>query len=251
MSLKSLILAGACAFALPLAPTPVLAQDDPVDARAIAVLSEMGAYLGGADTLILEVDDSIDKQGDDGILRTFHHRRIVTIDRPDRLHVEVTGDLDDERIVFDGERVVVDLGEVYAETPAADTIDASLDLLRDQYGLMRPLMEFAYSNSADRTRDLLRRAEHLGMSTVDGVLAHHLALGARPEVDWQLWVAAQGDPRPVKVMVRYRSFPGEPRYTAHFRAVRLNAPIEDDAFRFTPAAGAARIPFEPRGEAAP
>jgi hypothetical protein len=85
-------------------------------------------------------------------------------------------------------------------------------------------------------------ARHVGEETIAGVPTDHVALRG-DTADVQLWIAHTGDPLPHRLVITYRLAEGQPQYGASFAEWNLAPDLPDDAFVFTPAAGAREIPF--------
>ena len=73
-----------------------------------------------------------------------------------------------------------------------------------------------------------------------GVACHRLAF-ANEWLEWQIWVDAENEPLPRKVVINYMDEPGEPKYTARFLSWNLAPELPDDLFRFEPPEGAQKM----------
>lgn len=225
------------------------AAPDSLDPKALEAVAQMGDYLGSLESFTMEVEDSIDKTNEAGRLLTFHHNRTISVRRPDRVHIQIEGDLEKESIVYDGTMVTVLAEEAgyYAQAETPGTINETLDLLRNTYGVRRPLMDFLYSNASERAKGKIQQAEYIALSEVNGVECHHVAFTAVEGVDFQLWIENDETPVPAKLVVHYQQFPGEPRYVMELKSFTANPTLADDLFEFEPPSGAQKIAFEVSG----
>ena len=81
---------------------------------------------------------------------------------------------------------------------------------------------------------------YVGIHEVDGVRSHHVAF-ANDWLEWQLWIDAENDPLPRKIVINYKNEPGEPQYTAVLRAWNLSPDLPEGLFEFEPPDGATRM----------
>jgi hypothetical protein len=217
-----------------------------LDPKAIEVLEGMGTYMGSLQSFTLQVQDTIDKTDEEGRLLTFHHERTIHVRRPNKFAVSIFGDLQDEKIIYDGTSLFVALAteNAYAQGAAAATIEETIDHLSEKYGVRRPLLELLHADMNERLEGRVQDAIYVGLSTVDGTECHHIALHVVEGIYWQLWIENDETPVPAKVVVHYANFPGEPRYIMNLQEITANASIPDEVFTFTPGPDDERIPFE-------
>ena len=86
----------------------------------------------------------------------------------------------------------------------------------------------------------------VGESVIDGVTTDHLAF-RQPDVDWQIWVAKNGQPKKFLITTRYEV--GDPQYQAVLDW-NTTPKISASTFTFTPPSGAREIPLLSSGLAA-
>ncbi len=87
---------------------------------------------------------------------------------------------------------------------------------------------------------LLESAEYgayLGLHQVEGVACHHVGF-ANSWMEWQVWVDAENDPVPRKLVINYTDEPGEPQYSAVFHSWNLEAELPEALFEFEAPVGA-------------
>ena len=216
-----------------------------VDPAAMAVIGKMSDYLESQPRLRFVLFDSVDRPGDSGIPVEFNHKRTVTLQRPDRLRIDVVGDVEQENFYYDGKTVNIELlkDSVYAKAETAGTIDAMLDDMATRYQVRRPASEIIRTGIAKRVEAAVHRAVNLGPSTIRGVECDHVALSG-PVADWELWVEKGDRPVPRKLLIRYRASQGAERYTMQVESVETPASLDAKLFEFSPRADMEEIPFE-------
>ncbi len=78
---------------------------------------------------------------------------------------------------------------------------------------------------------------YYGQSFIGGTPVHHLAY-RNAEVDWQLWVRAEGPPLPVKYVITSKWIAGAPQLTVDIRDINSGLAISEADLAFAPPAGA-------------
>ena len=231
-------------LSLLLVAAQVSARSD-ADERAAKRVAAMASFLGKAQRLSVTADCTYEVVQDTGAKIEFGERRLMTIRRPDRAHIEVTRrDGTHRGLVFDGKRLAVfDVEQkVYATAAKAGTMDAAFDYFKNDLGMQLPLSELLASDLSREVAAMLDSARLVGEETVNGVATDHVALRG-DTADLQLWIARAGDPLPQRLVITYRLAEGQPQYAASLTEWNLAPDVPDSAFTFTPAAGAREIPF--------
>lgn len=213
--------------------------------EALDALDRMAEWLEGQPRLRLVIQDSVETMDESGDWLTLHHERTVTVRRPDRLRVDVNGDREVENVIYNGETVTLALPAqgLYAQDKTAPTIDGMLADIAERYGVRRPAGDLVRTGISQRVRERAGSAELLGDSLVRGHRCTHLRFTV-PAGSWELWINKDGDPTPRKIVIRYTSFPGSPRYTMYVMGVETPAALGEELFQFSPA-GMEQIPFSP------
>src|SRR5262249_60638963 len=78
-------------------------------------------------------------------------------------------------------------------------------------------------------------------ATIDGVPCRHLVFSQRPKIELELWVENNDQALPRRLIVTYRSLPGEPNFVAEMSDWNCSANPSDAEFRFEPPQGAERL----------
>ena len=168
--------------------------------RGDEIVRGMSDHLAHARTFSVETTD-VRTRARGGKEITLHTTRQLTLRRPDRLAFNVTGDMD-LRGWYDGSKLtfVADKQKVWARVNGASTIDDTLDRLADHLAMPMPMADFLYSSPYESLIGTKSGGGYVGRETIDGVPCLHVAY-THPAVDWDLWVAEQGDPLPKKFRI--------------------------------------------------
>jgi hypothetical protein len=236
-----------CSAAPESSPDPQRAAEPGVDDRADRILRDVGAHLGGSPQLSFHADigyEVVEPVGD-GVEASLHYggRTTFTLTRPGALRVSYEGDDERREFYVDGESATLLAPDenVYASIDSVGTIEGALDAFWDRMGVAPPLADFAYDDPYARLAPGIVTAAYLGQTELDGVRCHHIFI-VQEEMDWQVWIEADGDPLPRRMEIVYRSLPRTPRFEAEFGGWDLESSPSPDVFRFEPPAGAVQVP---------
>jgi hypothetical protein len=186
-------------------------------------------------------------------LHIFHTTKVV-VHRPNRLLVDVTGDDGSNKLVFDGKTAVVYSAapNKYASAPVPEgTIEAMMKEVMGRLGVDFPLADFLSEapNKAFLTGVVSGRV--VNTVTIDGAPYLHLFFSQPPGIELELWVAKSDRALPRRLIVTYRSLPGEPNFIAEFSDWNFDIHPSDADFTFQPPAGAVRVELKPVAAAVP
>ena len=143
--------------------------------------------------------------------------------------------------VYDGKQVLLyNLDKpCYALVDAPATLDATFDMLADDYDLVIPVADLLSSDPYHALIDQVTSAQDLGIGYVNDIKCHHLAF-RQDAIDWQIWID-QGDvPMPRKIVITYKQLPQSPEFTAVLSNWNLTTQPAADAFTITPPANVTR-----------
>lgn len=249
MKFKLLALGVGCLLLI-LAAGVIRSQEAPpkpvIDPEADVILRQMSERLKTIPAAIFRLADTIDDVQADGRKLQFAHIRELTIVRPNKLKVETMGDVTSRTVWKDGKTVtVLDLGKnVYAQLPDPGTIDQTLDMLQEKYGMSMPAADLLSADVYKTLTEGCREINYIGIGYVGEEKCHHLAF-TRDNIDWQLWVTLGDKPEPRKMVITYKRLPGEPQYTQQLLKVEDAGKIQDTAFTCVIPKGAEKIEFQP------
>jgi len=222
------------------AKTEVPAQVISPDAQA--VIDRMTAYLRTLKTFSIDSHSTRDEVVAFGYKLQHNEHAISTVQLPNKLRAEISGDLRDRTVVYDGAKIVIYSpdDDAYARTSAPDTVNKLINNLLDA-GIEMPMVDVLAQTSSGSLTENVRGGVLVGDSEIDGSDCDHLAF-RQPTVDWQLWVEKGDKPVPRKIVITTRYEVGDPQYQSTLRW-NLNPKIDASTFTFTPPKDAKEIPF--------
>lgn len=221
-------------------------EQDSIDEHAMDILNRMADALAQAQRFSVTIEGRYDVvQPDSGEKIEFGERRTVLLNRPDGLRAEaLLSDGKRRLVIFDGKTIsVFDPDEkVYGQVEAAGGIDGAVRHLVQDLQVRLPLALLLVSTLPDELHRRLVGLDFVERDVLTLVPANHLA-GRTEDVDFQVWVAADGPPLPQRITITYKSDEGEPQYRADLTDWNLNPAVSPAQFAFTPPEGTERIPF--------
>jgi hypothetical protein len=180
-------------------------------------------------------------------LHIFHTLK-VTVRRPNRLLAEMTGDDGSNKLVFDGKTVTVFSAQEkkYVGIPVSEgTIEGMLKEAVGRVGIDFPLADFLSEapNKAFLTGVTAGRV--VNTVTIDGVPCDHLFFSQPPGIELELWLEKNDRSLPQRLIVTYRSLPGQPNFIAEFSDWNFNIHPSDTDFGFQPPSDAVQAQLKP------
>jgi hypothetical protein len=178
-----------------------------------------------------------------GELLHIAHTFKVTVRRPDRLLVDGSGDDGPRKLIYDGKTAVVSLddGRKYASVPVPDTIEGMLQVVVGHFGVDFPLADFLTNDPRKSFLLGVVSGRQVNTVTIDGVVCRHLLFSQPPKIELELWLEDNAQSLPRRLIVTYRSLPGEPNFVAEMSDWNFSVHPSDADFQFTPAPGAERL----------
>ena len=180
-------------------------------------------------------------------LHIFHTLK-VTVHRPSRLLAEMTGDDGSNKLVFDGKTLTVYSAQEkkYVSIPVPEgTIEGMLKEAVGRVGIDFPLADFLSEapNKAFLTGVTAGRV--VNTVTIDGVPCDHLFFSQPPGIELELWLEKNDRSLPRRLIVTYRSLPGQPNFIAEFSDWNFDIHPSDTDFVFQPPADAVQAQLKP------
>jgi hypothetical protein len=237
--------------AAPQAPEPAAQPDRPetppapvVEQRALDSLKRMSATLGAAKALTYRSRSTVEVPATTGQFVTLFATSDVALQRPNKLHVHVTGEAPNFDFYYNGATITAfaPKNRVYSVASAPDTIDTMLKFVADKSGIYFPPADVMYSDPyAMLTKDL-SSAVVVGPATVDGAPCEHLAFIA-PGVHWEIWLETGKGALPRRLVVTYTDAQNFPRFLVEFSDWNLKPKLAPSRFVFKQPGDAKQIEF--------
>jgi hypothetical protein len=232
----------ACARAGAEAAAP--ATQPAVDPTADRILHESCDFLAKAPAFAVHAE-----LWKDVVLPSGHKIQVtrsidLAVRRPDRLHVDAHAHRKGRSIWYDGKTLTVLDREtnLYGTADAPATIDQTVDMAAQEFGITIPLEDLAVSDPYASSIKHVTAGGYFGEEPVLGVMCRHLAFST-DRIDWQLWVAEGPQPLPQKLVISYKGDDQYPQYTFIFSKWNLTERAADLAFQFIPPHGSAQTPL--------
>lgn len=128
----------------------------------------------------------------------------------------------------------------YAQFEAPGTVDQLIEALRIGHGVALPGADLLLSNAYDVLMADVQEAKYIGRGVIDGVECEHLAF-RNFDTDWQLWVETGENPIPRKMVITSKTLNSAPQHTLRVKDWKTGVEPPEDAFSFTPPAGAEKL----------
>jgi hypothetical protein len=216
-----------------------------IDSEAMAILQRMAERLAAAESFSFSIQAAYDVVQASGEKIEFGETRQVNLSRPGGLRIEgVQSDGDRRLVLFDGQAIrIVDAEEnVYAQIGKEGNVDDVVRYLVRDLQVRVPLALLLTTELPSALERRVTSLAYVGEDQSTEVPTDHLA--ARTEdIDFQVWVAREGEPLPLRVVITYKHAEGEPQFRARLSDWNLSPEVSPAQFAFTPPEGAEQIPF--------
>jgi len=153
-----------------------------------AIVMNAYRYLGGLKHFSVDAVTTNDDYFQGKIIATFTHKIHIDLQRPDRLHIDVDGDLKHRSFYLNGGDFTMhekDL-DYYGKVKVPKKIDEALDTLFETYKIKTTLANILYSN-LDKRLSPKEKGYYFGISQVGGVPCHHIGFSNEVQ-SLQLWI---------------------------------------------------------------
>jgi len=202
----------------------------------------MTGFLQAQRTFSIDAQSTRDEVVAFGYKLQNNEHSLLTVQRPDKLRAELSGDIRNRTFVYDGKRLTMYSPDdsAYTHVAAPDNLGKLLSGLLDA-GVELPLIDVLYQGTTGTLAEGVRSGVLVGTSKVDGVACDHLAF-RQVNADWQLWVEQGERPLPRKILITTRYEYGDPQYEATLDW-NLKPKISASTFAFAPPKGASEVEF--------
>lgn len=198
------------------------------------IVASAYAYLGSMDKYAFDAI-VVDNDMIDGKMEKFRHDVSVKIDRPGNLRVDVRDAVKNRtNYIHNGLYTIMDHNfKYYGQLKVAKTIDKTLDLLFDSYGIKAPLATLMYSDMNKRIK--FRQSKYFGTMDVAGVECDYVAFRINNK-EIHVWITTG-----VKPLVKaYSIIDGESRINTSL-TWQLNPKLSESDFVFSAPKDASKI----------
>jgi hypothetical protein len=213
------------------------------------LLKRMGEAIASLDSYHIKGDAYVDARLEAGLIIEHAMEATLSVRKPDS--VRITNKTSEEvKELFFGSGVLsvyTQSRNFYGQTEIPEGVGAALDYAANEIGIDAPMLDFVTGEVAERLTADATDVQHLGTSLIRGHIYEHVVIRT-PEIDIQLWIAAEGLPLPGKMALSAKWDGGSPR-TVVFMDWDTDPNIPSGALKFVPPEGAIKIDFESRPSA--
>lgn len=181
--------------------------------------------------------------GPNGELLHIEHNTKTTVQRPDRLKVDVTGDDASSKIYYDGKSLVIYrvTQNQYSSIPAPASINEMIPLAESRMKIDFPLADLLTDDPEKSLLSGVTSGGEVGTATIGGTPCRHFFFIQSPDLEFELWLEDNERALPRRLFVTYRSLPGHPSFLADLSDWDLAIHPSNADFQFQPPAGVARV----------
>ena len=244
---------GLLPVSLPAAPATKAAKPA-ISEEASAALLRMGQTLAAQQFSFQAKTIRVYTDAGGEPLHIFHTMK-VTVQRPNRVMAELTGDDGSDKLLFDGKTLVIFSAQSnqYASmsVPEGTTIDGMLKEAVGHYGIDFPLADFLSEAPNKAFLTGVTSGRVVSTVTIDVAPYDHLFFVQPPGIELELWLPKAEPVVPRRLIVTYRTLPGQPNFIAEFSDWDFNIHPSESEVTFQPPAGAAQVALKPPPETGP
>ena len=226
-----------------LCTAPFAANAADLDPKADQMLRQMSNHLSGLKTFSIEAVSSTDVVYSDGRKIQYVSTGSGVFDRERGFRIRRQGSTGDVEFVFDGSTLTLNAPMLngYHSIPVNGSNDDALDEARATLGIEAAGgVDLLYSDPYPGLNLEVESSEYIGEEIVDGIRAHHLAYRAA-EIDWQIWIQADGPPLPLRYIITSKWTTSAPQFMVQVSQWETDATVADTMFQFSPPAGATEL----------
>ena len=225
--------------------TPAVAKAASMDQASLDRLKQMSDTLTSAQSFTYHSKSFIELQSPaTEQLLTFTSHAEVALQRPNKLRVNVEGDVPTLQLYFDGEKVsAIDVDKnMYAVSPPLTNIDEMIGYVLGKAKINLPAADFLNSNPYAIMSKDLTYANRVGDAMVNGVLCDHYAY-MEPNIDWEIWIQKGEKALPLRLAMTYKQAKDSPHFLVEFFDWKLNPKLGAKTFAFKKPANAVQAEF--------
>jgi hypothetical protein len=211
-----------------------------------ALLKSMGEAIAGLESYRVNGDAYADARLDGGLIIEHASQATLRVRKPDAVRITNKTSEDLKELFFASGILTVytQSRNFYGQTEIPEGVEVALDFATTELGIDAPMLDFVSGKVADRLLAGATDVQYLGTSLIRGKIYEHVAIRT-PEIDVQLWIAAEGLPLPGKMSLSAKWDGGAPR-TVVFMDWNTDPDFPTGDLSFDPPDGATKISFDPR-----
>lgn len=171
------------------------------------------------------------------------HEGVVSVRRPDRLRIDIDGDDGRAQIGYDGSTLTIynPTANRYGALAVSGSIETMLRTATEKIGMDFPLADLMADQPGQSFLDGVITGFKVGDATIDGQTCDHFFYMQSPGIELELWTEANQASLPRRLIITYRSLPGEPQFVAEMSDWKLGLHLPEETFIIKPPADATKV----------
>ena len=215
-----------------------------LEPKAIELLKAVSSRLAAAHTLSFTAVQIFESPSRQGPPLAYAKKTDVTLQRPDRMRVIISGDGPASEFYYNGKTVTAfaPAENLLAVSDAPPTIDAMLEAVYHSAGIFFTFTDLVVADPYKDMAEGLTLAYYVGQSHVVAGTTTDMVAYVDNGVFIQLWIGTE-DKLPQMVRAIFLDDPENLRSQVEFSNWQLDLTVPADAFALSNATDAKRIPF--------
>ena len=217
---------------------------DSIEKKALEVLKQMSDVLSSSPAYTFKALIVKEQVLPSGQKLQYDSTILVKMQRPNALYVnKISGTKKQTMWYHDTTFTLLDKkNNFYAITQTPGNTEDMLDFIMENHSINMPLADFVFKDLYSILTENVISGFYVSEVEVNGIKTHHLAFH-QDNVDWQIWVDAEGDPVPRKFVITYRDLESVPQFAAYFKDWNLSPDFKTKEFVYQPSKSAVKIDF--------
>lgn len=216
-----------------------------VEKYALDRLKQMSDTLASTKAFTFHASSFMEVPAVTGQFLTLFTESDIALQRPNKLRVDVSGDVPGFQLYYDGAKLSAfdPQKNLHSVSDPLATIDKMLDYVLTKAQINFPSADFMYSNPYAVMTKNLTHAIVVGPSMVNGLPCEHFAY-MEPGLNWEIWIENGKKALPLRLAMTYKQVPNFPRFMVEYRDWNLNPKLKADIFVFKAPANSKIIEFD-------
>ena len=216
-----------------------------VEKYALDRLKQMSDKLASSKAFTFRASSFIEVPAITGQFLTLFTESDIALQRPNKLRVDVSGDVPGFQLYFDGTKLSAfdPQKNLHSVSAPLATIDVMLDFVLTKAQINFPSADFMYSNPYAVMTKNLTHAIVVGPSMVNGVPCEHFAY-MEPGLNWEIWIENGARALPLRLAMTYKQASNFPRFMVEYKYWNLTPKLNADLFVFKAPANSKVIEFD-------
>jgi hypothetical protein len=123
----------------------------------------------------------------------------------------------------------------YASTPFAGRFEALVEAVQRRADAILPMWSIMSRELPERFTGGAEGVAYMGLTLIDGRLAHHVAFAGEGGEDWQVWISTEAEtPLPLMIVITDTTLQGWPQSRVVFTDWQLSLDADPARFNFIP-----------------